>query len=597
MGNYNIQPVKYKYEQSSLHGTPGVDKSGAMLAKGLGQAFTTLQNHFLKEEAVTREIESNKQAQNIDSKARAGIAERQAEANGDPTIGTSDSMDIQRSFYDTFIQAEIDKISNRKLRQQTKKNLIGKRGAIWTGVSKWGIKREAIKALNSSTELLNEIAYNAEYIEDLDELESSDGLVQQALKAGQLAAPLLSDKNRKEILYASRTMAYRGYITGRKRDNPLTALEEYVTKLQKHFDPEDNTRILKELNNAVKGLDDTVNMSLLYARTSWEQEIIKPLFLNDNPKQIFEIYNDLKEEGKLTQALARNIETLFKNAGKNKKLSENFRLDLTADIIADFKNLKKDIEKGIFPGLEKLEILQNKIFQATPLIISRTKAAEMMSVLSPPTKQELLQYVQNPPGWLRDLNPFSEKRTMEAFDDKHTYWKLYFPNVDFKTGKFDIQAEQKMKVKSSFKGILDAAGVMWLGFTGVFNRHVNTAVAGLDKVETYVNALKNYVPKIHHDEIKVQMANALLSKYAAWRNNPENLIGEMNMSHVDEMLDDIINSDFMEGKIKIPDEGLPFITPNGSRVKVMPNGKIEPIPDIVLPKGYTKVKVGSKPAR
>ena len=597
MGNYNIQPVKYKYEQSSLHGTPGVDKSGAMLAKGLGQAFTTLQNHFLKEEAVTREIESNKQAQNIDSKARAGIAERQAEANGDPTIGTSDSMDIQRSFYDTFIQAEIDKIPNRKLRQQTKKNLIGKRGAIWTGVSKWGIKREAIKALNSSTELLNEIAYNAEYIEDLDELESSDGLVQQALKAGQLAAPLLSDKNRKEILYASRTMAYRGYITGRKRDNPLTALEEYVTKLQKHFDPEDNTRILKELNNAVKGLDDTVNMSLLYARTSWEQEIIKPLFLNDNPKQIFEIYNDLKEEGKLTQALARNIETLFKNAGKNKKLSENFRLDLTADIIADFKNLKKDIEKGIFPGLEKLEILQNKIFQATPLIISRTKAAEMMSVLSPPTKQELLQYVQNPPGWLRDLNPFSEKRTMEAFDDKHTYWKLYFPNVDFKTGKFDIQAEQKMKVKSSFKGILDAAGVMWLGFTGVFNRHVNTAVAGLDKVETYVNALKNYVPKIHHDEIKVQMANALLSKYAAWRNNPENLIGEMNMSHVDEMLDDIINSDFMEGKIKIPDEGLPFITPNGNKVKVMPNGKIEPIHDIVLPKGYTKVKVGSKPAR
>jgi|TARA_Y100000034_G_C6910009_1_gene424003 hypothetical protein len=597
MGNYNIQPVKYKYEQSSLHGTPGVDKSGAMLAKGLGQAFTTLQNHFLKEEAVTREIESNKQAQNIDSKARAGIAERQAEANGDPTIGTSDSMDIQRSFYDTFIQAEIDKISNRKLRQQTKKNLIGKRGAIWTGVSKWGIKREAIKALNSSTELLNEIAYNAEYIEDLDELESSDGLVQQALKAGQLAAPLLSDKNRKEILYASRTMAYRGYITGRKRDNPLTALEEYVTKLQKHFDPEDNTRILKELNNAVKGLDDTVNMSLLYARTSWEQEIIKPLFLNDNPKQIFEIYNDLKEEGKLTQALARNIETLFKNAGKNKKLSENFRLDLTADIIADFKNLKKDIEKGIFPGLEKLEILQNKIFQATPLIISRTKAAEMMSVLSPPTKQELLQYVQNPPGWLRDLNPFSEKRTMEAFDDKHTYWKLYFPNVDFKTGKFDIQAEQKMKVKSSFKGILDAAGVMWLGFTGVFNRHVNTAVAGLDKVETYVNALKNYVPKIHHDEIKVQMANALLSKYAAWRNNPENLIGEMNMSHVDEMLDDIINSDFMEGKIKIPDEGLPLLTPNGNKVKVMPNGKIEPIHDIVLPKGYTKVKVGSKPAR
>ena len=597
MGNYNIQPVKYKYEQSSLHGTPGVDKSGAMLAKGLGQAFTTLQNHFLKEEAVTREIESNKQAQNIDSKARAGIAERQAEANGDPTIGTSDSMDIQRSFYDTFIQAEIDKISNRKLRQQTKKNLIGKRGAIWTGVSKWGIKREAIKALNSSTELLNEIAYNAEYIEDLDELESSDGLVQQALKAGQLAAPLLSDKNRKEILYASRTMAYRGYITGRKRDNPLTALEEYVTKLQKHFDPEDNTRILKELNNAVKGLDDTVNMSLLYARTSWEQEIIKPLFLNDNPKQIFEIYNDLKEEGKLTQALARNIETLFKNAGKNKKLSENFRLDLTADIIADFKNLKKDIEKGIFPGLEKLEILQNKIFQATPLIISRTKAAEMMSVLSPPTKQELLQYVQNPPAWWKDLNPFSEKRTMEAFDDKHTYWKLYFPNVDFKTGKFDIQAEQKMKVKSSFKGILDAAGVMWLGFTGVFNRHVNTAVAGLDKVETYVNALKNYVPKIHHDEIKVQMANALLSKYAAWRNNPENLIGEMNMSHVDEMLDDIINSDFMEGKIKIPDEGLPLLTPNGNKVKVMPNGKIEPIHDIVLPKGYTKVKVGSKPAR
>ena len=597
MGNYNIQPVKYKYEQSSLHGTPGVDKSGAMLAKGLGQAFTTLQNHFLKEEAVTREIEANKQAQNIDSKARAGIAERQAEANGDPTIGTSDSMDIQRSFYDTFIQAEIDKIPNRKLRQQTKKNLIGKRGAIWTGVSKWGIKREAIKALNSSTELLNEIAYNAEYIEDLDELESSDGLVQQALKAGQLAAPLLSDKNRKEILYASRTMAYRGYITGRKRDNPLTALEEYVTKLQKHFDPEDNTRILKELNNAVKGLDDTVNMSLLYARTSWEQEIIKPLFLNDNPKQIFEIYNDLKEEGKLTQALARNIETLFKNAGKNKKLSENFRLDLTADIIADFKNLKKDIEKGIFPGLEKLEILQNKIFQATPLIISRTKAAEMMSVLSPPTKQELLQYVQNPPAWWKDLNPFSEKRTMEAFDDKHTYWKLYFPNVDFKTGKFDIQAEQKMKVKSSFKGILDAAGVMWLGFTGVFNRHVNTAVAGLDKVETYVNALKNYVPKIHHDEIKVQMANALLSKYAAWRNNPENLIGEMNMSHVDEMLDDIINSDFMEGKIKIPDEGLPFITPNGNKVKVMPNGKIEPIHDIVLPKGYTKVKVGSKPAR
>jgi hypothetical protein len=597
MGNYNIQPVKYKYEQSSLHGTPGVDKSGAMLAKGLGQAFTTLQNHFLKEEAVTREIESNKQAQNIDSKARAGIAERQAEANGDPTIGTSDSMDIQRSFYDTFIQAEIDKISNRKLRQQTKKNLIGKRGAIWTGVSKWGIKREAIKALNSSTELLNEIAYNAEYIEDLDELESPDGLVQQALKAGQLAAPLLSDKNRKEILYASQTMAYRGYITGRKRDNPLAALDEYVTKLQKHFDPEDNTRILKELNNAVKGLDDTVNMSLLYARTSWEQKIIKPLFLNDDPKQIYEIYNDLKEEGKLTQALARNIETLFKNAGKNKKLSENFRLDLTADIIADFKNLKKDIEKGIFPGLEKLEILQNKIFQATPLIISRTKAAEMMSVLSPPTKQELLQYVQNPPGWLRDLNPFSEKRTMEAFDDKHTYWKLYFPNVDFKTGKFDIQAEQKMKVKSSFKGILDAAGVMWMGFTGVFNRHVNTAVAGLDKVETYVNALKNYVPKIHHDEIKVQMANALLSKYAAWRNNPENLIGEMNMSHVDEMLDDIINSDFMEGKIKIPDEGLPFLTPNGNKVKVMPNGKIEPIHDIVLPKGYTKVKVGSKPAR
>jgi hypothetical protein len=71
----------------------------------------------------------------------------------------------------------------------------------------------------------------------------------------------------------------------------------------------------------------------------------------------------------------------------------------------------------------------------------------------------------------------------------------------------------------------------------------------------------------------------------------------MNMSHVDEMLDDIINSDFMEGKIKIPDEGLPFITPNGSRVKVMPNGKIEPIPDIVLPKGYTKVEIGSKPAR
>ena len=597
MGNYNIQPVKYKYEQSSLHGTPGVDKSGAMLAKGLGQAFTTLQNHFLKEEAVTREIESNKQAQNIDSKARAGIAERQAEANGDPTIGTSDSMDIQRSFYDTFIQAEIDKISNRKLRQQTKKNLIGKRGAIWTGVSKWGIKREAIKALNSSTELLNEIAFNAEYVEELNELESPDGLVQQALKAGQLAAPLLSDKNRKEILYASRTMAYRGYITGRKRDNPLAALDEYVTKLQKHFDPEDNTRILKELHNAVKGLDDTVNMSLLYARTSWEQKIIKPLFLNDDPKQIFEIYNDLKEEGKLTQALARNIETLFKNAGKNKKLSENFRLDLTADIIADFKNLKKDIEKGIFPGLEKLEILQNKIFQATPLIISRTKAAEMMSVLSPPTKQELLQYVQNPPGWLRDLNPFSEKRTMEAFDDKHTYWKLYFPNVDFKTGKFDIQAEQKMKVKSSFKGILDAAGVMWMGFTGVFNRHVNTAVAGLDKVETYVNALKNYVPKMQHDEIKVQMANALLSKYAAWRNNPENLIGEMNMSHVDEMLDDIINSDFMEGKIKIPDEGLPLLTPNGNKVKVMPNGKIEPIHDIVLPKGYTKVKVGSKPAR
>ena len=597
MGNYNIQPVKYKYEQSSLHGTPGVDKSGAMLAKGLGQAFTTLQNHFLKEEAVTREIEANKQAQNIDSKARAGIAERQAEANGDPTIGTSDSMDIQRSFYDTFIQAEIDKISNRKLRQQTKKNLIGKRGAIWTGVSKWGIKREAIKALNSSTELLNEIAYNAEYIEDLDELESSDGLVQQALKAGQLAAPLLSDKNRKEILYASRTMAYRGYITGRKRDNPFAALDEYVTKLQKHFDPEDNTRILKELNNAVKGLDDTVNMSLLYARTSWEQEIIKPLFLNDNPKQIYEIYNDLREEGTLTQALARNIETLFKNAGKNKKLSENFSLNLTADIIADFKNLKKDIEKGIFPGLEKLVTLQDKIFQATPLIISRTKAAEMMSVLSPPTKQELLQYVQNPPAWWKDLNPFSEKRTMEAFDDKHTYWNLYFPNVDFKTGKFDIQAEQKMKVKSSFKGILDAAGVMWLGFTGVFNRHVNTAVAGLDKVETYVNALKNYVPKIQHDEIKVQMANALLSKYAAWRNNPENLIGEMNMSHVDEMLDDIINSDFMEGKIKIPDEGLPFITPNGNKVKVMPNGKIEPIHDIVLPKGYTKVKVGSKPAR
>ena len=597
MGNYNIQPVKYKYEQSSLHGTPGVDKSGAMLAKGLGQAFTTLQNHFLKEEAVTREIESNKQAQNIDSKARAGIAERQAEANGDPTIGTSDSMDIQRSFYDTFIQAEIDKISNRKLRQQTKKNLIGKRGAIWTGVSKWGIKREAIKALNSSTELLNEIAFNAEYVEELNELESPDGLVQQALKAGQLAAPLLSDKNRKEILYASRTMAYRGYITGRKRDNPLAALDEYVTKLQKHFDPEDNTRILKELHNAVKGLDDTVNMSLLYARTSWESTIIKSLFLNDDPKQIFEIYNDLKEEGKLTQALARNIETLFKNAGKNKKLSENFRLDLTADIIADFKNLKKDIEKGIFPGLEKLEILQNKIFQATPLIISRTKAAEMMSVLSPPTKQELLQYVQNPPGWLRDLNPFSEKRTMEAFDDKHTYWKLYFPNVDFKTGKFDIQAEQKMKVKSSFKGILDAAGVMWMGFTGVFNRHVNTAVAGLDKVETYVNALKNYVPKMQHDEIKVQMANALLSKYAAWRNNPENLIGEMNMSHVDEMLDDIINSDFMEGKIKIPDEGLPLLTPNGNKVKVMPNGKIEPIHDIVLPKGYTKVKVGSKPAR
>ena len=597
MGNYNIQPVKYKYEQSSLHGTPGVDKSGAMLAKGLGQAFTTLQNHFLKEEAITREIEANKQAQNIDSKARAGIAERQAEANGDPTIGTSDSMDIQRSFYDTFIQAEIDKISNRKLRQQTKKNLIGKRGAIWTGVSKWGIKREAIKALNSSTELLNEIAFNAEYVEELNELESPDGLVQQALKAGQLAAPLLSDKNRKEILYASQTMAYRGYITGRKRDNPLAALDEYVTKLQKHFDPEDNTRILKELNNAVKGLDDTVNMSLLYTRTSWENTIIKSLFLNDDPKQIFEIYNDLKEEGKLTQALARNIETLFKNAGKNKKLSENFRLDLTADIIADFKNLKKDIEKGIFPGLEKLEILQNKIFQATPLIISRTKAAEMMSVLSPPTKQELLQYVQHPPGWLRDLNPFSEKRTMEAFDDKHTYWKLYFPNVDFKTGKFDIQAEQKMKVKSSFKGILDAAGVMWMGFTGVFNRHVNTAVAGLDKVETYVNALKNYVPKMQHDEIKVQMANALLSKYAAWRNNPENLIGEMNMSHVDEMLDDIINSDFMEGKIKIPDEGLPFITPNGNRVKVMPNGKIEPIHDIVLPKGYTKVKVGSKPAR
>ena len=597
MGNYNIQPVKYKYEQSSLHGTPGVDKSGAMLAKGLGQAFTTLQNHFLKEEAVTREIESNKQAQNIDSKARAGIAESQAEANGNPTIGTSDSMDIQRSFYDTFIQAEIDKIPNRKLRQQTKKNLIGKRGAIWTGVSKWGIKREAIKALNSSTELLNEIAFNAEYVEELNELESPDGLVQQALKAGQLAAPLLSDKNRKEILYASRTMAYRGYITGRKRDNPLAALDEYVTKLQKHFDPEDNTRILKELNNAVKGLDDTVNMSLLYARTSWEQKIIKPLFLNDDPKQIFEIYNDLKEEGKLTQALARNIETLFKNAGKNKKLSENFRLDLTADIIADFKNLKKDIEKGIFPGLEKLEILQNKIFQATPLIISRTKAAEMMSVLSPPTKQELLQYVQNPPGWLRDLNPFSEKRTMEAFDDKHTYWKLYFPNVDFKTGKFDIQAEQKMKVKSSFKGILDAAGVMWMGLTGVFSRHVNTAVAGLDKVETYVNALKNYVPKMQHDEIKVQMANALLSKYAAWRNNPENLIGEMNMSHVDEMLDDIINSDFMEGKIKIPDEGLPLLTPNGNKVKVMPNGKIEPIHDIVLPKGYTKVKVGSKPAR
>ena len=597
MGNYNIQPVKYKYEQSSLHGTPGVDKSGAMLAKGLGQAFTTLQNHFLKEEAITREIEANKQAQNIDSKARAGIAERQAEANGDPTIGTSDSMDIQRSFYDTFIQAEIDKISNRKLRQQTKKNLIGKRGAIWTGVSKWGIKREAIKALNSSTELLNEIAFNAEYVEELNELESPDGLVQQALKAGQLAAPLLSDKNRKEILYASQTMAYRGYITGRKRDNPLAALDEYVTKLQKHFDPEDNTRILKELHNAVKGLDDTVNMSLLYTRTSWENTIIKSLFLNDDPKQIFEIYNDLKEEGKLTQALARNIETLFKNAGKNKKLSENFRLDLTADIIADFKNLKKDIEKGIFPGLEKLEILQNKIFQATPLIISRTKAAEMMSVLSPPTKQELLQYVQNPPGWLRDLNPFSEKRTMEAFDDKHTYWKLYFPNVDFKTGKFDIQAEQKMKVKSSFKGILDAAGVMWMGFTGVFNRHVNTAVAGLDKVETYVNALKNYVPKMQHDEIKVQMANALLSKYAAWRNNPENLIGEMNMSHVDEMLDDIINSDFMEGKIKIPDEGLPFLTPNGNKVKVMPNGKIEPIHDIVLPKGYTKVKVGSKPAR
>ena len=597
MGNYNIQPVKYKYEQSSLHGTPGVDKSGAMLTKGLGQAFTTLQNHFLKEEAVTREIESNKQAQNIDSKARAGIAERQAEANGDPTIGTSDSMDIQRSFYDTFIQAEIDKISNRKLRQQTKKNLIGKRGAIWTGVSKWGIKREAIKALNSSTELLNEIAFNAEYVEELNELESPDGLVQQALKAGQLAAPLLSDKNRKEILYASRTMAYRGYITGRKRDNPLAALDEYITKLQKHFDPEDNIRILKELNNAVKGLDDTVNMSLLYARTSWEQKIIKPLFLNDDPKQIFEIYNDLKEEGKLTQALARNIETLFKNAGKNKQLSENFRLDLTADIIADFKNLKKDIEKGIFPGLEKLEILQNKIFQATPLIISRTKAADMMSVLSPPTKQELLQYVQNPPAWWKDLNPFSEKRTMEAFDDKHTYWKLYFPNVDFKTGKFDIQAEQKMKVKSSFKGILDAAGVMWIGLTGVFSRHVNTAVAGLDKVETYVNALKNYVPKMQHDEIKVQMANALLSKYAAWRNNPENLIGEMNMSHVDEMLDDIINSDFMEGKIKIPDEGLPLLTPNGNKVKVMPNGKIEPIHDIVLPKGYTKINVGSKPDR
>ena len=584
MGNYNIQPVKYKYEQSSLHGTPGVDKSGAMLAKGLGQAFTTLQNHFLKEEAVTREIEANKQAQNIDSKARAGIAERQAEANGDPTIGTSDSMDIQRSFYDTFIQAEIDKISNRKLRQQTKKNLIGKRGAIWTGVSKWGIKREAIKALNSSTELLNEIAYNAEYIEDLDELELPDGLVEQAKKAGHLAAPLLSDKNRKEILYASQTMAYRGYITGRKRDNPIAALNEYIEKLQKHFDPEDNTRILKELNNAVKGLDDTVNMSLLYRRTSWEKDILNQVILNDDPKQIFEVYNNLKEKGILTQALARNFETMFKNAGKNKKLSENFSINMTADIIADFKNVKKDLEKGVFPGLEKLVILQDKIFQATPLVLSRTKAAEMMSVLSTPTKQELLQYVQNPPAWWKDLNPFSEKRTMEAFDDKHTYWNLYFPNVDFKTGKFDIQAEQKMKVKSSFKGILDAAGVMWMGLTGVFSRHVNTAVAGLDKVETYVNALKNYVPKIHHDEIKVQMANALLSKYAAWRNNPENLIGEMNMSHVDEMLDDIINSDFMEGKIKIPDEGLPFITPNGSRVKVMPDGTIETIPDIVLPK-------------
>lgn len=572
-----ITGFKSRKLASSAVGTPGVDIGTAVGFQNLANNTAQIAIQMKQNQIITDKVDALKTAQDITQQAGTKITAQQGIANANPKIDTNESINIQQQFFDKETEIGLAGIKNKRVKNLTKLQLAQNRASVFNNITKWGMKRQAIKSFIAGTNAINTITQQAESIPTWNELKKTGGLLEQSRKWGEAVAPMLSDKDRSKVIKASLNSPVRGYINGRIKDNPIIAEIEFNSNKEIHqrFDIEEQAEIRADIDRAKKGLDPTVNTAAAFMRTA-NADKFKDLMIADDPRLYKEALDVGKANNSLSDADKRLLNDGIKRSRTQAWLNKKENLQISAKIQNNMKEVQEALDKGLTVSLETLEKVKHQIIREEGLTLSKEKAINFLKVLETPTEEALKAFLEQEETssfyktLLRGYTNFEKNSEVsDAFTRTKNYWDVYLPGIDFKTGKFNIN-KVNIKVPESFLPATQLANAAFVAFSSLMRTRVNAAVKGMDLVKRHVEVLN--VPKDVKEKIKTEMVDIYYGEVAKFLDKPENITKDIKMTDVMKILENFIpQTAFLKDFGGIPPDGLDIIL-NGEKLTAFPDG-------------------------
>ena len=562
----NIRGLVRRQLPSQAVGTLGVDLSTAQGFESLARSTASIANKFKQNEQITNRVDALKAAQDITLAANSKVAVQQGIANKNSQISTKESMNVQTQFFDKTVEDSLLNIKDKNIRRLTKLQLAQNRTSALNSIASWGIKRQSVKALESGTVGINKLSRAARQVTTLDELFAPGGIVEQSQQLGSVTAAVLDIKNAAIMTKASIKGPVRGYLDGRMRDNPMEALLSFQRdkRFKGIFSIEEEAEIIKDINNAIKGLKPEVEMGALFLQGAASDEFID-LWIANDPRKYREAKQKAIENRTITEQSRRFYDAGMKRSLTKEWLSLPRNLKTSATIHNNIKDLKNALGKGMPVMLRDLLNLKNLIIQEQGLTLEKQTAINYLSLLQVPTREKI-----NKIGEGASVGePFFGPRRLGEVDLKPR-WDIIIPGLDLKTGKFVLNRIDS-RIPESFIEMSDILGNVWSYMSGFdFRNKISSTVEGMESVERHVKALN--LPEEQSKEITAEMTELYLSEVVRWQN--ENINEDIGMEDVNKILENMIpQTAFLESVGGIPPDGLDFIM-GGRKVTMFPGGKI-----------------------